>query len=71
MSTVNGWLNEPETSYLVSDKVSVAELAVFQQLKQVLVFGDVTIDEGQFGRLAEWYSWIDENWDRGALKGRD
>ena len=61
MRTVEQWLNETETSYLVTDKVSVADLAVFQQLMQVLTFGELEID-AEFARLAEGYSWIEESW---------
>ena len=69
MRTVEQWLNETETSYLVTDKVSVADLAVFQQLMQVITFGELEID-AEFSRLAEWYSWIEESWSQDQIKGR-
>ena len=43
MQTVEQWLNETETSYLVTDKVSAADFAVYHQLKQVLAFSDLKI----------------------------
>ena len=60
MRTVEQWLNDTETSFLVTDKESAADLAVFHQLKQVMTMGQITIDGDQFGRLSEWYNWIDE-----------
>jgi len=44
----------------VSDKVSAADLAVFQYVKQVLVFSDGSISiADEFDRLSEWYNWIE------------
>ena len=44
--TVDNWLNEVEDQdYLATEKVSAADLAVFQQLKQIFVFTDTSVDQ--------------------------
>lgn len=70
MRTVEQWLNETETSYLVSDKVSVADLAVFHEMMQAMDFGELTIDQDAYPRLNEWYGWIEQTWNSGQLKGK-
>lgn len=71
LRTVNQWLNDTETSYFVSDKVSVADIAVYQQIKQMVTFGSVSVEASEYERLAEWYSWFEADWNKGALKGKD
>jgi len=58
-STINQWLSDTDSSYFVGEKVSVADLAVYQQLKQVCVFGKTTVSSEEMPRLSEWYAWID------------
>ena len=70
LRTVNQWLDETETSYLVTDKVSAADLAVYHQIKQVCTFAGVTIDANEFSRLAEWYGWLEQTWNTGGMKGK-
>lgn len=70
MRTVEQWLNETESSYLVTDKVSVADLAVFHELMQAITFAQLTIDAQEFPRLSEWYKWIEQTWASGQLKGK-
>ena len=41
---VDQWLNETETSYLIDENISAADLAVYHQLKQILAFTDLKID---------------------------
>ena len=41
MRTVDAWLNESETRYLVQEKACVADLAIYQQLKQVCTFSEL------------------------------
>ena len=71
LRTVNTWLEETETSYLCTEKVSAADLAVYQQLKQAFAFGAAPIDANEFERLAEWFGWLDADWNSGKLKGRE
>ncbi len=54
----------------MTEKESVADLAVYQQLKQVSIFGEVAISSEQMPRLAEWYSWIDQQWNAGKIQGK-
>jgi len=70
MRTVEQWLNETETSYLVSDKVSAADLAVWHEIMQTMTFGELMIDAAEFPRLFEWYTWIEQTWTAGQLKGK-
>ena len=65
MKSVDTWLSESETPYLVTSRVSVADLAVFQQLKQVCSFGGLTIDENEYSKLAAWYAALDTRWNSG------
>ena len=41
MRTINTWLEETEVSYLVTDRVSAADIAAFHTLKQAMVFGEM------------------------------
>ena len=70
MQTVEQWLNETETSYLVTDKLSAADLAVYHQMKQVLAFSDLTVTQDEFPRMTEWLGWLDQSWKEGQIKGR-
>ena len=70
MRTVDQWLNETETSYLCTDTESAADLAVYHQIKQIMTFADIQIDEAEFSRLNEWFQWIEEKWSGNQLKGR-
>lgn len=70
MRTVEMWLNETETSYLVSDKVSVADLALFHEMMQAIVFGELSINQEEYPRLSEWYGWMEQSWNSGQLKGK-
>ena len=65
MQTVEQWLNDTETSYLVTDKVSAADLAIYHQVKQVLAFSDLKITQGAYPRLNEWLGWLDQSWNQG------
>lgn len=71
LRTIDTWLTESESSYLATDSVSIADLAVFQELKQVSTFGDVSIDAQQFSKLASWYASLDASWNERKLKGRE
>ena len=69
---IDNWLNESDDyDFLAMEKVSVADLAVFQQLKQVVIFADAEVDAEEFPRLAEWYSEMDAKWTSGQIKGRE
>lgn len=68
---MNQWLNDTETSYLVSEKVSAADIAVYQQIKQMTIFGSISVDSSEYERLAEWYSWFEADWNSGSLKGKN
>ena len=59
MTTVEQWLNDTETSYLVTDIVSAADLAIYHQIKQVLAFTDLKVTYGAYPRLSEWLGWLD------------
>ena len=70
--TVDNWLNEVEDQdYLATEKVSAADLAVFQQLKQIFVFTDTSVDQEKFPELDRWYQQMDSLWTRGQIKGKD
>ena len=71
MRTIEQWLTESaEVAYLISDKVSVADLAVFHELMQAIVFGQLTIDREEYPCLAAWYAKIEQSWNSGVLKGK-
>ena len=70
MRTIEQWLNETETSYIVSDKVSAADLALYHQLMQAKAIGEIEIDGEEYPRLHEWYGWILQSWNHGLIKGR-
>ena len=70
--TIDNWLNEVEDQdYLATEKVSAADLAVFQQLKQIFAFTDTSVDQEQFPELDRWYQQMESMWNRGQIKGKD
>lgn len=70
MQTVEQWLNDTETSYLVTDKISAADLAIYHQIKQVLAFSNLSVSQADFPRLHEWNGWLDQSWNQGQIQGK-
>eukprot|EP00354_Favella_ehrenbergii_P001993 CAMPEP_0170469698 /NCGR_PEP_ID=MMETSP0123-20130129/12446_1 /TAXON_ID=182087 /ORGANISM="Favella ehrenbergii, Strain Fehren 1" /LENGTH=54 /DNA_ID=CAMNT_0010736663 /DNA_START=560 /DNA_END=724 /DNA_ORIENTATION=- len=46
--TIDNWLTELDSDYLVGDKVTAADLAAYQQLKQICTFAEVGVDQEEF-----------------------
>ena len=68
---MDNWLTEQEDSYLATEKESVADLAVFQQLKQIFTVAEASVDAEEFPTLADWYGEMDASWNRGQIKGKE
>lgn len=50
------------------EKITVADLAIYQHIKQICTFGDILVDAEEFPQLAEWYDRMCDMSKKGTLK---